>query len=103
MTKISILVIFPFILLALPGNLFDSGRFTICIFKLLTGEECYGCGLSRACMHLVHLDIKEAAFYNKMSFVVLPILCGLLLAEVIRSIRLYRKLYSVPAETKTAG
>lgn len=74
MTKIFFLVIFPFILLLLPKNIFDNGRFTICILKTLTGRDCYTCGLTRACMHLIHLDFKTAAYFNQLSFVVLPIL-----------------------------
>jgi hypothetical protein len=92
MTKMCILVIFPLILLLLPGNLFDNGRYTICIFKLLTGDDCYACGLTRACMHLTHLDIQQARAYNPLSFVVLPILSGALLFEWIKTYRQYRRI-----------
>lgn len=92
MTKISILVIFPFILLLLPKTVFNNGNYTICILKLITGEDCMGCGMTRACMHLIHLDFKAAAYFNKISFVVLPILCGLLIAELYKTIKEYRAL-----------
>jgi hypothetical protein len=92
MTKISILVIFPLVLMILPANFFDNGHYTICIFKLLTDKDCYGCGMSRACMHLVHFDIKGAAFYNKLSFAVLPVLGGLLVSELVGTLRQYQKL-----------
>lgn len=92
MTKIFILVIFPFILLALPANTFDQGHYTICIFKLLSGTECFACGLTRACMHLIHLDFAKAAYYNKISFIVLPILCGLLVTEILKTWRQYKRI-----------
>lgn len=88
-TKISILVTFPFILLLLPKTIFNNGGYTICILKLITGEDCFGCGMTRACMHLIHLDFKGAAYFNKISFVVLPILCGLLIAELYKTIKQY--------------
>lgn len=92
MTKISILVIFPFILLLLPKTVFNNGHYTICILKLITGNDCFGCGMTRACMHLIHLDFNGAAHFNKISFIVLPILCGLLIAEIIKTLKEYRKL-----------
>ena len=36
--------------------------------------ECYGCGMTRACMHLIHFDIQAAADFNKLSFIVVPLL-----------------------------
>ena len=61
------------VLLTLPATFFDEGR-TVCLSKLLLNQSCWGCGLTRACMHLLHLDFGKAAYYNKLSFVVLPIL-----------------------------
>lgn len=92
MTKISILVIFPFILLLLPKTVFNNGQYTICILKMVTGNDCFGCGLTRACMHLIHLDIESAAHFNKISFVVLPILCLLLIKEILSTFKAYQKL-----------
>ena len=95
MTKISILVIFPFMLLVLPKTVFNNGHYTICILKLITGEDCIGCGMTRACMHLIHLDFKGAAHFNKSSFVVLPILSGLLISEIIKTFREYQKIKAI--------
>jgi hypothetical protein len=91
MTKIFILVIFPFVLLLLPKTIFNNGNYTICLLKMATGEDCFGCGMTRACMHLIHLDFEGAAYFNKISFIVLPILCGLLIAEVIKTVKQYQK------------
>ena len=92
MTKIIFLVIFPFILLILPKDCFDNGHYTICILKLLTNQDCIGCGMSRACMHLIHLDMHSAQYYNRLSFVVLPILSVLYLFELIKTIKSYKQL-----------
>ena len=36
--------------------------------------ECYACGMTRAVMHMVHLDFKGAWEFNKLSFIVVPML-----------------------------
>jgi hypothetical protein len=99
MTKISILVIFPFMLLLLPKTLFDHSHYTLCVVKLMSGKDCVSCGLTRACMHLIHLDFKAAAYFNKISFIVLPILCGLLIAELYQTIKAYRALRKTSSQS----
>jgi hypothetical protein len=87
------LAIFPLVLLLLPTGFFDNGP-EICLFTRLSGYHCPGCGMTRGCMHLIHLDIQKAWDYNKVSFIVLPILCGLLIAEfrnTILKIRSFNK------------
>jgi hypothetical protein len=63
----------PFVLWALPSNFFDKGD-SICLSVRLAGIECYACGLTRATMHFVHFEFAEAAQYNKLSFIVVPML-----------------------------
>jgi hypothetical protein len=99
MTKIAILVIFPFILLLLPKTLFDHSHYTLCIVQFMSGKDCVSCGLTRACMHLIHLDFKAAAYFNKISFIVLPILCGLLIAELYQTIKAYRALRKASSQS----
>ncbi len=88
--KAIVLALFPITLLLLPATFFDKGR-DICLFTILSGYKCWGCGITRACMHMIHLDFKTAEQYNKLVFIVLPILCGLLLAEFLRTINIIRK------------
>jgi len=74
------LAIFPIVLLVLPAAFFDQGP-ELCLFTRLSGYHCWGCGMTRGCMHLIHLDFASAWEYNGVSFVVLPILCCLLIVE----------------------
>ena len=37
-----------------------------CIFKLITGYDCPGCGITRCLFSLVKLNIKEAFYYNEL-------------------------------------
>jgi hypothetical protein len=41
---------------------------------LLAGVNCYGCGMTRASMRLIHLDFVGAWEFNKLSFIVFPAL-----------------------------
>ena len=83
------LVVFPFILLILPANFFDNGK-SICLSQILAGEECFGCGMTRGIMHLIHLEFEEAFAYNMLSFIVLPLLCLIWIMRFIKELKLSR-------------
>lgn len=89
LAKAIALAIFPLALLFLPSNFFDNGP-ELCLFSRISGYHCPGCGMTRACMHLIHLDLGWALTYNKMSFVVLPMLSVLLLKDFIKTIKQYK-------------
>jgi len=59
-------------LLYLPADHFDHGD-SVCLSVVIFDRECYACGMTRGVQHLLHLDFKEAASYNKLSFIVLPL------------------------------
>ena len=82
-TYLSILVIIPIILIILPANYFDQGQ-SLCLSVLLFEKKCYGCGMTRAIQHLIHFDFDIAWNYNKLSFIVLPILIISYLKEIKR-------------------
>lgn len=50
-----------------------------CIFYLLTGLYCPGCGAGRACYSILHLRIKDAFCYNPLMTMLLPFI-GLYIA-----------------------
>lgn len=64
-------------LLILPADFFDEGD-SVCVSVMFFDLECYACGMTRAIQHLIHLDIQAAYTYNKLSFVVLPLILYLL-------------------------
>lgn len=72
--KLAFIIFLPITLVFLPKDAFDSGA-TICLSKLFFDVECYGCGMTRACMHLIHFDFEEAFAYNAISFIAFPALC----------------------------
>ena len=77
------LILLPFVLLALPSSFFDDGE-SICLSVLVFDVECYACGLTRAIQHLIHLEFSIAYGFNKLSFLVFPLLVVFLYQELKR-------------------
>ena len=44
-----------------------------CAFRLVTGLECPGCGMTRMCTSLLMLDFKAAWSYNPVIMCLLPV------------------------------
>jgi hypothetical protein len=75
--------LFPVVLLVLPADFFD-GKPSICLSHLLFNRDCYGCGITRACMRIIHLDFTGAASFNRVSFIVFPVLAISYLQSALR-------------------
>lgn len=45
-----------------------------CVFRLITGFKCPGCGVSRMLMALLKLDFQEAFLSNRLVFILLPLI-----------------------------
>lgn len=67
------LLLFPIILWLLPATFFDKGQ-SLCLSKAIFDVECFFCGMTRAVMHLHHLDLEEAIYYNLLVLLVYPVL-----------------------------
>jgi hypothetical protein len=67
------LLLFPIILFFIPLEWLKN-QHSICLFKSITGHECYGCGMTRAILSAIHFKFAEAIQYNKLFLVVLPLL-----------------------------
>lgn len=60
-------------LLILPSTFFDSGQ-SFCVSVLVFNIHCPGCGMTRAIQHLIHFEFDIAYEYNKLSFIVFPLI-----------------------------
>lgn len=60
------------VLICLPADYFDHGK-SVCLSVTFFDMECYGCGMTRAIHHLIHLDFHAAWGFNRLSFIVLPL------------------------------
>ena len=69
-----ILLLTPIVLWVLPSGFFDDGDVIICPSRLFFDIECFGCGMTRAVMHMHHLEITEAIYYNTAVVVIFPAL-----------------------------
>jgi Protein of unknown function (DUF2752) len=82
--KIILGIAIPLVLLILPSDYLDSGS-SKCLSVMLFDAECYGCGTTRAVMHLLHGDFIDAFYFNMTSFVVLPLLIYVWIKEMRKS------------------
>jgi hypothetical protein len=71
--KITGVLLIPVILYLIPLQLVESHS-SICLYKNITGRECYGCGMTRAIMSAIHFQFEKAFHYNKLFAIVLPLL-----------------------------
>lgn len=58
-----------------------------CLFRLITGWQCPGCGVTRMCMRLLKGDLAGAFAANPVLLVTLPGLIALLADATLRYIR----------------
>ncbi len=58
-----------------------------CIINLITGYKCPGCGISRMCIALMKLDANTAYNYNKVLFLLLPVLLAVFAFQLYKYIR----------------
>lgn len=91
--KLAVMICLPVVLLALPADLFDDGP-PMCLSVILLDMECYGCGMTRACQHLIHMDVRAAYEFNPLAFIVFPVLAWLWGTGIWRT---YRQLQLVRA------
>ena len=58
-----------------------------CLFHLVTGLNCPGCGVSRMLLSMMRLDFAAAFRYNAVLFCMLPALAALALIWVVSYLR----------------
>jgi hypothetical protein len=80
------ILLIPVALYIVPVDWLNS-QHSICLFKNLTGKECYGCGMTRAIVSAVHFQFENAFNFNKLSLIVLPLLVYIW-AKTLLAIRL---------------
>ena len=67
------IILIPVALYFVPQEWLISQN-SVCLFKNLTGNECYGCGMTRAILSAIHFRFVDAFHYNKLFLIVLPVL-----------------------------
>lgn len=85
--KLIILGGIPLVLVCLPFDYFDTGQ-SISVFAWFGVQDyIHSTGMTRAVMHLIHFDFSGAWDYNKLSFIVLPLLIYVWVDYFIKTLR----------------
>ncbi len=66
-----------------------------CIFHLITGMQCPGCGMTHALSSVVQGNFTEAFQYNALSLTICPIIIIYLLMKAFRYIRTGQEEFSL--------
>jgi hypothetical protein len=78
--RILIYIIIPLYIILQPVNFMDDT--SLCIFYNLLHKKCLFCGMTRAFVHIFHLDFKGAYMFNSFSLIVFIVVCLLVLFDL---------------------
>lgn len=95
--NINIIIIFisPIIFYLGVKWIVANNPYSICLFKLITGHECWGCGITRAFNALFELQFKNAFEFNPRIIIVAPLMGWVWLQTLIKAITSQKTLHSV--------
>ena len=80
--RISVFACVLILFFIIPTGFIEGGP-TVCVFKILLGIECPGCGMTRAFSCILHGDLVSAISYNRLVVVVFPLFCFILLKNIV--------------------
>ena len=79
--KIFILLLLPILIWNIDYHA-EGDHFSFCLFRIITGRECYGCGLLRGISALLHGDFREISRLNRLNPFTIPLVTWLYLKEI---------------------
>src|SRR5450432_2956500 len=80
-TKIILLLLLPVLIRNIDYHA-TGDHFSFCLFKNITGRECYGCGLLRGISASIHLDLRMMIRLNRLNVVTIPLITCIYLLEL---------------------
>ena len=83
---IGITLIIYIVLINLPIDN-PTGNLQLCVYKNLTGRECFNCGMTRACLSVLHFEFEQAFEYNHKVIFVFPSLVILYIYKMFNYIK----------------
>lgn len=81
--KCLIFILIPIVLYFIPLDWLTK-QHTVCLYKNITGHDCYGCGLTRAVLSALHFEFVKAFHYNKLFIIVMPLLIYIWIKMLIK-------------------
>ena len=70
--RIFICFIVNILLFILLFNMPIETNHSWCLYKNITGRECFNCGMTRAFLSIIHFNFKQAITYNWRVVIVFP-------------------------------
>ncbi|MDR0789189.1 MAG: DUF2752 domain-containing protein [Bacteroidales bacterium] len=84
-----VLLLAPFLLYLIDVDWLNE-QHSVCLFQNIFGVKCWGCGITRAVLSVLHLDFAAAWQYNELVVIVFPLLAYLWLRALVR---LFKKIF----------
>ena len=91
--KIILLILFNVVLFSFlfVFPLREVNSFDLCLYKNITGHECWNCGMTHAFLSIIHLRFKDAYNYNHNVIVVFPLILFLYIRYMYNLIKKWRE------------
>ena len=90
-TKIIIILVVNIILLLVLYNIPINNEETICVYKNITGKDCFNCGMTRAFLSVIHFEFEKAYQYNKNVIIVFPLTILVYLYSWLKYLKIIKK------------
>ncbi len=91
--RLALYILAALALFCIPREWMQDEGESVCLSKRLFNMECYGCGLTRATLAIIHGDFAAAWALNSRAFIVVPLLAFLYLKRVVK---LFREILKTP-------
>jgi hypothetical protein len=82
--KQALLLLLPLLFWLLPTAWLERGP-SLCLVTRITGKACPGCGTLRSLSALAHGNVRRAWQYNRLVFIVAPLLGFIWGKELLKS------------------
>jgi hypothetical protein len=80
------LVVLPLILFFIDVESIEKKQ-SLCFSVVFFNQECYGCGMGRALLNLLHFNFLAAYHFNPLSFIVFPMFTLIWIKELFEKIK----------------
>ncbi|HEX7737712.1 MAG TPA: DUF2752 domain-containing protein [Ktedonobacteraceae bacterium] len=78
------LLLLPLLFWLIPTSSVEHGP-TLCLYTLITGKHCIGCGMLRALSCLIHGNLTRSWDYNHLVIIVAPLLAYVWITELMKT------------------
>lgn len=84
--KLAALILLPIFLMSRSVAVLET-KPSLCLFKMIFGRPCFGCGMMKAAVAALHGDLVTAWHFNRLTVIVLPLAAYCWTKELIKTVR----------------